>query len=183
MHGRRTRRRTAYAALAFALAVAAGPWPSGFGAETRADRVPPTAALDAPVRRPITPRDGSPSARRDARPPEGSGGWWLGTAGVALALALCGWASVAARRYLPKTSGGGTPGLRVVGRTSLSPKHTVYLLQVGERLLIVGAGPQGAPSLLGEVNDPEELARVAPRTVPTPTPHPTRFDHRLGDDA
>ena len=59
--------------------------------------------------------------------------------------------------------------MRVVGRTSLSPKHTVYLLDVGGRVLILGAGPQGAPTLLGELDRRRALA-------------PPRFDHRLGDD-
>jgi flagellar protein FliO/FliZ len=45
-------------------------------------------------------------------------------------------------------------GLRVLGRTALTPKHSVYLLKAGDRVLIVGTGPQGAPSLLGEM-DPE----------------------------
>jgi flagellar protein FliO/FliZ len=39
----------------------------------------------------------------------------------------------------------------VVGRTSLSPRHTVYLLKAGDRVLIVGTGPQGSPTLLGEM--------------------------------
>jgi hypothetical protein len=80
----------------------------------------------------------------------GSSGWWLGTAGLALALAVCGGISLVFRRHLPPTSAG---PLRVIGRTSLSPKHTLYLLQAGERVLIVGAGSQGPPALLGELTD------------------------------
>ena len=53
--------------------------------------------------------------------------------------------------------------LRVVGRTSLSPRHTVHLLSIGQRVLIVGTGPQGAPSLLGELTDPDDLERLVPR--------------------
>jgi hypothetical protein len=55
--------------------------------------------------------------------------------------------------------------LRVVGRTSLSPRHTVHLLSVGARVLIVGTGPQGAPSLLGELTDPDDLQRLVPRAA------------------
>ena len=46
--------------------------------------------------------------------------------------------------------------MRVVGRTVLSPKHSVYLLEVGDRVLIVGTGAARAPSLLGELTDPVE---------------------------
>ena len=76
----------------------------------------------------------------------------------------------------------------MVGRTSLSPKQTVYLLRVGDRVLIVGAGPQGPPSLLGELTDPAELRRFAPRpaTPPArtgePAPSTARFDRRVGDE-
>jgi hypothetical protein len=114
--------------------------------------------------------------------PEGQGGWWLGTAGVALALAACGWVSVAARRARPLSGsrpGVGPSTLRVLGRTNLSPRHTVYLLEAGDRVLIVGTGPQGAPSLLGELTDAESLGRVDDATPA----RAERFDHRLGDES
>jgi hypothetical protein len=178
----------------------------------RADRSPPAAAIRGPAaeakdaegeeRLPL-PRRGE-SARRSAAGAQGSGSWWLGTAGIALALAVFGAISLATRRYLPQQGSG---PLRVVGRTNLSPKHTVYLLQAGERVLIVGAGPQGAPSLLGELTDSTEAEpRPHPRkptraSAPAPSPdHPAsvpvavpvpvpgsppltvRFDRRVGDD-
>jgi len=119
---------------------------------------------------------------------ESSSGWWLGTAGIALALAICGGISIASRRFLPQISSG---PLRVVGRTSLSSKHTIYLLKAGDRTLIVGAGPQGPPSLLGELDDFEEVERFAPssrgaspRAVPIPSGPRVAggFDRRVGDD-
>jgi flagellar protein FliO/FliZ len=146
-----------------------------------AEPAPPSAALpnpDALARRAFAPRCGT--APRGGGLTGASGGWWLGTAGVALALAVFGAVSLTSRRYLPKGHSG---PLRVVGRTSLSPRHTVYLLQVGERVLLVGTGPQGAPSLLGELDDPADLERVLPRPNP-PVPAPAvRIDHRPGDDA
>ena len=93
--------------------------------------------------------------------------WWVGTAGVALALALFGAGSLAARRLLPRAVDGPLL-LRVVGRASLSPRHSVALLRAGDRILIVGTGPQGPPALLGEWTDP------AP-TIPD-------LDVRIGDD-
>jgi len=87
-----------------------------------------------------------------ARTPAGGSSWWLAPSGFALALALFGGASVACRRFLPRD--GGSPGaLRVVGRTSLSPKHAVHLVRAGDRILMIGTGPQGPPALLGEWPD------------------------------
>jgi flagellar biogenesis protein FliO len=131
----------------------------------RADRspLPPRVAIapdaTAVAPRPF-PRPGSARPRVEGSA-EGAGGWWFGTAGIALALALCGGISLATRRGWPQGHAGGL--LRVVGRASLSSKHTVHLLSVGGRVLIVGTGPQGAPSLLGELTDPVDLQRLAPR--------------------
>jgi flagellar biogenesis protein FliO len=146
----------------------------GFASGTRAgaDQPTPTASLSAPASRPFPARGTSTTHQSSA--PEGGSGWWVGTVGVALALALCGWVSVASKRYLPK-AGVGSVNLRVLGRTSLTPKQSVYLVQVGDRVLIVGGGGQGAPSLLGELSDPEALATLVPRP-------PTRLESRVGDN-
>jgi flagellar protein FliO/FliZ len=136
----------------------------------RADEEPPpprvasaAPALErgAPPARPFPPRRSI--VPRGAERPEGTGNWWLGTAGIALALAVCGGISVATRRggLWPQAAAG--TSLRVVGRASLSPRHTVHLLSIGQRVLIVGTGPQGAPSLLGELTDPDDLQRLVPR--------------------
>ena len=153
--------------------------------EAFADGTPPTASIPRPeaeARIPAPPRSRSPAAS-----PDSGGGWWLGTAGIAAALAVFGGASVASKRFLPSRDSG---PIQVVGRSSLSAKHSVYLLRVGDRVLILGAGPQGAPSTLGEVTDPAELARLAPRRAPRPPHEPTSaparpstgFDRRIGDD-
>ncbi|GAC1469399.1 MAG: hypothetical protein NVSMB9_13190 [Isosphaeraceae bacterium] len=136
------------------------------------------ATIPAPERRPFPDRETSRQGLNESRSghEETGGSWWLGSAGVALALALCGWGSVAARRYLPRT--GGTPGAvgpRVVGRASLSARHSVYLLEVGARVLLVGVGPQGAPSLLGDLTAPEDLEcdPLEPGAAPSrPAPGP-----------
>lgn len=86
----------------------------------------------------------------------GSDGWYLGMAGVTLALAVCGGVVAVARRFSPKGAAG---EIRVVSRVGLSPKHTVYLLRVGRRVLLVGAGPQGPPALISELDD---LAEIEP---------------------
>ena len=79
-----------------------------------------------------------------------SEGWWPGMAAIALILAICGGITVVARRFAPRSAAG---AVHVVGRVSLSPRHSVYLLRVGRKVLLVGAGPQGPPSLISELDD------------------------------
>jgi Flagellar biosynthesis protein, FliO len=97
-----------------------------------------------------TPR--SSLSRRFARADrtEGSDNWYLGMAGIAILLALGGGIAAAARRFAPRNGSG---ALQVISRVGLSPKHTVYLLRAGGRVLLVGTGPQGAPSLISELDD------------------------------
>lgn len=113
-------------------------------APARADRQPPTAAIPSPSKsglHPLPPRD-------ETRAPKPSGsGWWLGTAGIVLALAAFGGISLASRRLAPQNQAG---GLQVVGRVSLTPRQSVYLVRAGDRTLVLGAGGQGPPTLLNE---------------------------------
>ena len=92
------------------------------------------------------------SRRRTLRTPRlmSSDGWAPGIAGVALALAVVGGLATIARRFTPRPPSG---TVQVVGRVSLSPKHSVYMLRVGQRVLLLGAGPQGPPSLITELED------------------------------
>ncbi len=124
----------------------------------------------------------------------GSSGWWLGSAGITLVLAVCGAICVAARRYWPQESAG---SVRVVGRISLSSRHSIFLVRAGERVLLIGTGSQGAPSLLGELTEAERAldpADPARRRAYSPDARPARpfevasarttpsLDIRLGDD-
>lgn len=113
-------------------------------------------------------------ARSSAAPGDGSTGWWAGGVGVVAALAGFGGLGLVSKRLglVPGGHAAAPGGLKVIGRTSLSPRHSVYLLQAGDRVLIVGTGSQGAPSLLGEL-DPA----VKPRTA-SPS-----IDLRVGGDA
>jgi Flagellar biosynthesis protein, FliO len=135
-----------------------------------------------------------------AGPPEsaprwpGSGGWWLGSVGITLVLAVCGAICVAARGYWPQKSAG---SLQVVGRVSLSSRHSIFLVRVGERVLLIGTGSQGAPSLLGELTEAEHAldsddparrplyspeARTARPFEVTTARATTSLDVHLGDD-
>jgi Flagellar biosynthesis protein, FliO len=85
--------------------------------------------------------------------------WSLGMFGITLGLAVLGGIIAAGRRYLPQAA---APGIQVVGRANLSAKHTVYMLRVGRRVLLVGAGPQGSPSLISELDDLSEIESDPP---------------------
>ena len=177
-----------------------GPWESPWSPDCSIPSLGPTAAWPGPTR--TCPRPGSRALRlpwslgyrlrgrsrpavpsSDAAPsaPRGPVAGGSGPPG-----SRWPWPSAAASAWRPAAAGAGprpTAGtaLRVVGRTSLSPRHTVHLLSIGQRVLIVGTGPQGAPSLLGELTDPDDLQRLVPRRAedrdddgsgPGPTPGP-----------
>jgi hypothetical protein len=115
--------------------------------------------------------------------------WWLGTTVMILALGGAGAVCAAARK---QCGAGATVKLQVVGRVQLPPRHAVYAVKAGGRTLLIGTGPQGGPTLLGELDD--ELAEapavavVAPAPSPAPAPHrpvhaQSRFDVRIGDES
>src|SRR4051812_33578299 len=81
-----------------------------------ADEAGPASLAHHPIS-----RQGAP-ARSGPRPSASSPGFWLGTAGIAVALAAFGAISFGARKLRPGTDAG---PLKVIGRTSLSPRHTV----------------------------------------------------------
>ena len=123
-------------------------------------------ALAATDRHPITHHEAaSPAASSSA-------GFWLGAGGIAVVLAVFGAVSLLAKKARPRDSA----DLRVVGRASLSPRHAVYLLRVGDRTLIVGTGGQGAPSLLGEL-------APSPEPPSSATHRPTRLATTIGGPA
>ncbi len=133
----------------------------------------PASAEQEPLRVPgpssrLVGRDGSASSRGTAPPASSATGWWLGSAGITLVLAVCGALCVAARRYLPQAPSG---SLRVVGRVSLSPRHSIYMVRAGERVWLIGTGSQGAPTLLGELTAEAATPRAA-----------TGLDVRLGEE-
>jgi flagellar protein FliO/FliZ len=164
-----TTHRSIPAATAIALVLAIGP------ARGEEPGRPPSAAIGGAVgaRHPIA----RPGAGRGAglERSGATGGWGFGWIGVGLVLAACGIAGVVARRGQRAVRDTTAQGLRVVGRTPLGPRHAVYLVRAGDRLLLVGTGAQGPPSLLGELEDSEiKAARddagaaPPPRTIPTP---------------
>lgn len=115
--------------------------------------VPAIAAVEESQKtddRPRTSRLLLPRRSSSAGQAGGSDAWYVGMASIAVLLAAAGGIAFAARRFTPRPGAG---ALHVVSRVSLSPKHTVYLLRAGGRVLLVGTGPQGAPSLISELDE------------------------------
>jgi hypothetical protein len=102
----------------------------------------------------------SPRLLRTATPKirRGATEWW-GLGGLALTFGFCGVLYFVAKRFMPRSESG---RMKVIGRVGLSPKHHVFLLQFGKRVILVGTGPQGAPSLLGELTDLSTAERDLP---------------------
>lgn len=66
-----------------------------------------------------------------------------------------------ARRFLPGATGlGQTPGLKVLGRLALGPKKGLVLVEVGQRVLVLGLGEQDI-TLLATIDDPAEVASLS----------------------
>ena len=68
-------------------------------------------------------------------------------------------------RYLLRRFGlarsvlGGSDLLNVVARAPLTPRHQLYLLHMGRRLVLIGAGAEGLATL-AEVTDPDEIGEL-----------------------
>jgi hypothetical protein len=120
------------------------------------------------------------TVRRPGEPSRAASGWWVGMAGLALALAVFGAVSMASRKLMP---GRGAGPFEVLARASLSPKHTVHLVRAGDRMLIVGTGPQGPPALLGDWSGPLEPRRPAVRRPGAASNTPPTLDEPIGGES
>ncbi len=58
----------------------------------------------------------------------------------------------------------GTGTVRIVDRTAVSPKQSLLLIKVGQRLILVGVSPEGM-SALSEIDDPEQVAMLMGRAA------------------
>jgi len=87
------------------------------------------------------------------------GGYWLGLLSLCGVLALIFGISLLAKRFvLPRTKLG-KRNLEVIGRTYLSGKQSVALVQAGRRLLVLGITPSHI-TRLACVDDPLEMAEL-----------------------
>jgi flagellar biogenesis protein FliO len=95
-----------------------------------------------------------------------SGDWWmwLQTLGIlGIVLALMGLVLKALRRAgVGKSFGGSTATIQILSRGYLSNKHQMVLVRFGQRVLLLGLGPQSL-DVLSEVREPGEAAEILAR--------------------
>jgi hypothetical protein len=92
----------------------------------------------------------------DAVPPELPGGYGMAlvqTLFALLGVCILAWVvlrALAQRGFGVRASSG---RIQVLERVHLDAKRTLWLVKVGEKVLLVGAGDGGAPVVLGHVED------------------------------
>jgi flagellar biogenesis protein FliO len=169
------------------------PGDTGTNADASVTREVEKTALAVPTGVPVPRPSGhrfwpglNPTTASEATGPApattGASGWWVSSAGIALVLAICGVVCLVAKKHWPRESVG---LLQVIGRVSLSPRQSIVLVRAGKRVLLIGTGTSGAPSLLGELPADEDDGPPGPAHAggsPDARLRPTReLDVRLGE--
>ena len=102
------------------------------------------------------PTTEEPSAGAGLQPLKVFGGLWPLLAVVAIIVILF----LVARKYLPGMKRvGGSATIKVLARTHLSPRHSVAIVRVGRRLLVVGQSPDNLAAL-DAIVDPQEVSEI-----------------------
>lgn len=102
------------------------------------------------------------TSRLQSESQEGGFSFPSGLIALLIVLLLVGVIAWAVRRWVPTVRAGENGLMRVVGRTNLSPKHSVSLIQLGNRFVMVGLSTDRLTTLC-EVVDEEEVATLAAR--------------------
>ena len=105
-----------------------------------------------------------PTSRSDAEsraPVSSTSSWWLLPLGLVLAAGAWGGISLSTRKNLPARKS--PASLELLGRVSVGPRQSVCLVRVADQVLILGTGPQGPPTLLGELAEPDRKPEEPPR--------------------
>jgi flagellar biogenesis protein FliO len=142
--------------LAVLTVLALLPVPSQAQAVTDASVQPALAVgRGAAILAPEIRRPDRSSADGSGRAGSVSGRWsvlTLATATAALAALGAGvWLANRGRTLGLRPAGIAGPDVRVVSRTPLTPRHAIHVVRAGDRLLLLGTGTTGAPTLLGEL--------------------------------
>lgn len=102
---------------------------------------------------------GEPALGRAQQP------WYrTGLGALAIVLALVGVVFVLARRWIPTMRMADNAALQVIARTGVTPRHSVVLIRLGQRLVLVGVAGDRIQRL-GEVTDPAEVAEITACSV------------------
>lgn len=105
---------------------------------------------------PIDRNPGDPLKPRTAAPGTSLGGTLVVLGGVVLLILVGGWA---VGRRTPQRRGGLSAAVQCWGTQPLTPQLAIHLVQVGERLLVLGSGSDGLRTL-AEITDPGEAAHL-----------------------
>ncbi|HAU36557.1 MAG TPA: flagellar biosynthetic protein FliO [Phycisphaerales bacterium] len=95
---------------------------------------------------------------RDTTGTDLGGGWGRTLAALAIVVGLIFLLRWVLRRMGSPSAVRRGP-MEVIARTTVSGRQQLLLVRLGERLLVVGSGPEGMTSL-GEVRDPAEVAAL-----------------------
>jgi flagellar biogenesis protein FliO len=118
------------------------------------------------IRRSGAPRTSDPGREGASAGTRLSGDWWMWvqTLGIlGIVLALMGLVLKALRRAgVGKFFGGSTATIQILSRGYLSNRHQMVLVRFGQRVLLLGLGPQNL-DILSEVRDPGEAAEILAR--------------------
>ena len=129
-------------------------------------------------------------ARRRLAPALGDGAinersapWYrTGIGALAVVLALVAGAYWVVRRWMPSARTVDAGVMKLVGRTGLTPKQSLALVQVGRRYVVVGVSPDRLDSLC-EICDPEEVAELGLRIGSQRTGSADEFNALLAGEA
>jgi len=122
---------------------------------------------------PVPDATASPSAVRVITPPEAGRGLSVGATrgsgttllSLATVLVLLGATAMTLRRWRPSAQFRESGAIQILERHDLDGRHQIYLLRSGNRLLTVGASPQGLSTLFSEEVSPELLERLRTETA------------------
>jgi flagellar biogenesis protein FliO len=87
------------------------------------------------------------------------------------ALAYVGLRAMSRRGLLGAKAEDTGPTLRVLRRLSLGPRSSVFVVGVGRRVLVLGVGDGGAPSLIADLGDEVAGSAPAPAAAPAAASH------------
>jgi flagellar biogenesis protein FliO len=95
-----------------------------------------------------------------------------------MVLGVVGIVFYALRRWMPSMRGREGTLIRTVARATLTPKHSVALLHLPRRFVLVGIGPDRVTPLC-DIRDPEEVAALIARTAPAAEKKDVAFEELL----
>ena len=128
----------------------------------------PPAGSTFPARKPATglriSRDGDSSSGSSGESPgrrSSAGGLWTSFASLAaLVLVLVGGARLWKKHGPQHATAVPTEAVEILGRRPLDVRHSVVLVRLGSRILVLGSGPGGLQTLT-ELSDPVEVDFLA----------------------